>query len=373
MDAQKEKNQRLFKAQRWYVQISSAMKLRASKYEIVRELWKVVAVPGIMYAMNVLPWTAEEIKKLDVVQNKVGRVGLGANRYTAVEAIRGDMGWSSFDERMMKGVLIYKKRLEDMDECRWAKIVYRAFSQQGKFVKASMRYALKSGFIKSRETGPAGILKEWRFLKEGRIGYDWTLDKWKKEVNSQVKIFGLEVWRVKMSSKVTLRYYMEKKIPCKELFYDGSFASELLFKARTLSLEVNARTYRFSESGSKECKACLNNIDETVEHVINSCPAYGCERDILISKTIEAVGAVTWSRECPNYEGQLKLILGFSVETTPATIDASKTFLLSAWMRRKVIESRSASDWEEGSTLSVNEYNEELTLSADEFLEDDGI
>ena len=75
--------------------------------------------------------------------------------------------------------------------------------------------------------------------------------------------------------------------------------------------------------------------------------------------------------ECQNYEGQTKLILGFSVKATPATIDASKTFLLNAWMKRKEIESRS--DWEEGSTLSANEYNEELTLSADEFLEDDGI
>ena len=38
-------------------------------------------------------------------------------------------------------------------------------------------------------------------------------------------------------------------------------------------------------------------------------------------------------------------------------------------MRIKEIESRSY--LEEGSTLSANEYDDDLTLSADEFLEDD--
>ena len=79
--------------------------------------------------MNVLPWILDEIQKLEVIQNKVGRVGLGANKYSAVESIRGDIGWSSFLERMMKGVLIFKKRLQDMNGGRWVKIVYRTFSQ----------------------------------------------------------------------------------------------------------------------------------------------------------------------------------------------------------------------------------------------------
>ena len=125
----KGKNQRLFKAQQWYGQLYSATKFRHNKYEIVRELWKGVTVPGILYAMNVLPWILDEIQKLEVIQNKVGRVGLGANKYSAVESIRGDIGWSSLLERMMKGVLIFKKRLQDMNGGRWVKIVYRTFSQ----------------------------------------------------------------------------------------------------------------------------------------------------------------------------------------------------------------------------------------------------
>ncbi|KAG0728379.1 Alpha-1-inhibitor 3 [Chionoecetes opilio] len=43
---------------------------------------------------------------LEKAQNIVGRWGLGACRSTAVEAIRGDMGWSTFRERIIKGKLV---------------------------------------------------------------------------------------------------------------------------------------------------------------------------------------------------------------------------------------------------------------------------
>ena len=67
-----------------------------------RELWKRLAVPSIMYGASVLTRPNCEIQKLETIQNKVGRVTLGANRYAGGKAIRGDMGWSSFYERHMK-------------------------------------------------------------------------------------------------------------------------------------------------------------------------------------------------------------------------------------------------------------------------------
>ena len=51
-----------------------------------------------------------------MIQNRVGRIGLGGNKYVAVEAIRGEMGWSSFKERGAKAILNFKVR---MDNNRW--------------------------------------------------------------------------------------------------------------------------------------------------------------------------------------------------------------------------------------------------------------
>ena len=79
--------------------------MRACKYDVLREVWKSVAVPSVMYGINVVPWNESEIEKLDVGQN---RMALNAPRYAAaIEALRGDMGWSTFRERHMKATLRY--------------------------------------------------------------------------------------------------------------------------------------------------------------------------------------------------------------------------------------------------------------------------
>ena len=61
---------------------------------------------------------------MDVIKNVVGRVALGANKYVGVEAIRGDMRWSTFKEIVMKRIMNYKIRLERMPHERRAKKVY---------------------------------------------------------------------------------------------------------------------------------------------------------------------------------------------------------------------------------------------------------
>ena len=66
--------------------------------QVSMELWQTVAMPNLMYEMNVVNWSEFHMQKLEVVQNKVGRVALGVNGYAAIEAIRGDMEWSTFSE-----------------------------------------------------------------------------------------------------------------------------------------------------------------------------------------------------------------------------------------------------------------------------------
>ncbi|MPC96497.1 hypothetical protein E2C01_091759 [Portunus trituberculatus] len=98
--------------------------MRVSKDDVLREVWKSVAVPSIMYGMHVIAWNESEFDKLEEGQNRIGRMALNAPKYTAVEALRGDMGWSSFRERLVKATLRYKVRLERMDDERIVRKVY---------------------------------------------------------------------------------------------------------------------------------------------------------------------------------------------------------------------------------------------------------
>ena len=109
------------KANQWYGRLA---RYRANKYIVVRELWKTVAVPSTMYGMNIISWNEGDMQKFEVIQSKLSRVALGASGYAAVETLRGDMGWSTFSEKCMKGCIGYKIRIKRMSNKRWVKKAY---------------------------------------------------------------------------------------------------------------------------------------------------------------------------------------------------------------------------------------------------------
>ncbi|KAF2345722.1 hypothetical protein FHG87_023522 [Trinorchestia longiramus] len=46
-----------------------------------------------MFGMKAMAWNRGDLEKLEVLQNRVGRLTFGASKWTAVEAIRGGLGW----------------------------------------------------------------------------------------------------------------------------------------------------------------------------------------------------------------------------------------------------------------------------------------
>ena len=50
----------------WVCRLGSAARMRASKYDVLREIRKSVAVPSIIYGMEVIAWSEKEIDKLEV-------------------------------------------------------------------------------------------------------------------------------------------------------------------------------------------------------------------------------------------------------------------------------------------------------------------
>ncbi|KAK8372180.1 hypothetical protein O3P69_013569, partial [Scylla paramamosain] len=61
------------------------------------------------------------------------------------EALRGDMGWSTFRERLTKATLRYKIRLERMDDARIARKVYLWNESGSKWRKRCMRMTDRNG------------------------------------------------------------------------------------------------------------------------------------------------------------------------------------------------------------------------------------
>lgn len=58
-----------------------------------------MSVLSLMYGLGTVPWTVKGTEKLKIVQRRVGRSALEANKSVGVEAIRGDVEWSMFREK----------------------------------------------------------------------------------------------------------------------------------------------------------------------------------------------------------------------------------------------------------------------------------
>ena len=101
------KSEIIFRANQWWGKFCSMASLRSNKYEVVRGIWswKCIAVTNVLYRIDSIDWTADQIKKLDTIQNKVDRLGLDANRLVRTEAILRGYGWRSFEEWLFKGKL----------------------------------------------------------------------------------------------------------------------------------------------------------------------------------------------------------------------------------------------------------------------------
>ena len=140
-----------------------------------------------------------------------------------------------------------------------------------------------------------------------------------------------------MEDKSSLIWYKGKTTPKCEVFYDGSLGSSLLFKARTKSLEVNSRTYRWADNGSKICQKCVGGIDETVEHFMLMCPRYEEERDYLLGIVAQELSVDQWDRVAEgDIDEIMKFLLGLSrvEETNKKIIEGVKAYLERAWYKR---------------------------------------
>lgn len=87
-----------------------------------------------MYEGEVMHYREGDLAKFERAKKLVGRLGLGLPRSTAVESVRGEMGWSSFRERVVKGKLGMLKKI-GLEDGRWVKQVLRETSNTSSWKK----------------------------------------------------------------------------------------------------------------------------------------------------------------------------------------------------------------------------------------------
>jgi hypothetical protein len=161
-------------------------------------------------------------------------------------------------------------------------------------------------------------------------GCDWYRvgrKKVEKEINKQVKDYGLKVWKQEMEGKDTLRQYQMRAMPKYECMYDGSRGRDHLFCVRTEALGVNGRAYRLNERRKDKCFMCDGNEKETVEHLLTECGAYEREGQSMMEVIPNKEGEINEVLHERTSEEWMAMIVDLSEGATTAMFESVKRCL----------------------------------------------
>jgi len=83
------------------------IKKSADKVIVGKAIWKLMAIPAILFGRAIITTSKKTIEKLQRIENKVWRYLLGIGGYAAIEALRGEIGASMVKTRIMETMLAY--------------------------------------------------------------------------------------------------------------------------------------------------------------------------------------------------------------------------------------------------------------------------
>ena len=200
-----------------------------------------------------------------------------------------------------------------------------------------MRTRVASGklqYINSVYRGSKDILKEiledmqtkrtkwWKlsesYIEDCGLTIKKVKESTKEELKEQIRKWDTEKWKTEVESKSSLNIYRQWKKVIKEEVYDNTYASVLLFKARTGTLNVNKQKRHWG--GSTSCHFC-ENTEEDLKHFLLMCPGYERERKEVIEL------------QQPYEENEVEVIGKFLF--VEDNIEQKKEVLYRMWKRRE--------------------------------------
>ena len=180
----------LDKANRKVNTIMSEVRKSADKVIVGKAIWKQISVPSILFGRAVVPTCNTLAENLQRRENKVWRHVMGIGGYSAVAALRGEMGASLMKTRIMKTTLQFVREV-----------------MNGKFVNIR---EMMLDTIKMKVGNWYKIVNSYLI----ELGIDWEdiYGMTKEDINCMMRIYDTQLWKINLEKKSTLRYYKEGKI-----------------------------------------------------------------------------------------------------------------------------------------------------------------
>ena len=276
----------------------STIKKSCNKVIVGKNYWKSIVIPTVMYGAGLYNMTKLEIAKLQTKEYDCYRTILGAKKSAAVAAVRGEIGSSLIETRLMESRLRFVRSIQNGNNNLVKEILQRTRADKSNPWKKKLDdYMYKSG-IK---------FDEIQYLSQ-------------EEIKKKTRRYDNKLWKEELDQKVTLdRYRIYKKQIKQEDIYDNRFESILLFKARIRTLNLNIE--RRHKGGDTVCELCREG-DETDIHFILECKKLSDRRDLnLLQK----------------YRGKEKDTIIGELLFKEKDVERVKIMLGKIWRRREVL------------------------------------
>merc|ERR1711909_152145 len=176
----------------------------ADRVIVGKAMWKMIAIPALLFGRAVVTTTKMNIRKLQVIENRVWRYLLGIGGYSTVEALRGEIGASMVKSRIMETMLQYLISTLSSQFTQVKEMMEDAISKgKGKWINAIEEYRIELGLT-------------WDQLRELN----------QASLKSLIKEYDTIEWYNEMREKQSLRFYIKEKTEVKyEMCYRNSLSS----------------------------------------------------------------------------------------------------------------------------------------------------
>merc|ERR1712179_347295 len=253
---EKENSEFLNKAEKKVNQIIAEVRKSADKVVVGRAIWKLMALPAILFGRAVVTTSATQVLALQRLENRVWRYLMDIGGYSTVAALRGEMGASLVKSRVMETSLQYARSTMSGD-----------FENMKELMQDSI------------DTGKGRWFKLTNsYREELKITWD-ELFAMSKEALKKIRLYDTNLWEQSLASKSTLKYYAVGKTEIGyEHCYRNNMNSTYLARARTNSLKLEEAQGRGNKHHNKMCKLC-GQRDEDLVHFIVECKALETKRD----------------------------------------------------------------------------------------------
>ena len=249
-----------------------------NKILIGKTFWKGVALPSILMGNQAANFSQTQINQLQTIENGVYRKILGGAHNTVLETIRGDIGASLMESRIMENkILLVKNIMEGSNELM--KEILSNMRKDEDIAKMKNKEKERQAALKQNEAtknrkiertkGNKWMEKLDQYLNKLNIEYKDIEEKDKSEIKRITKEYDDEKWKEELSKKPTAKmYFRRKKEIGQEKIYDNRYSSVLLFRARSNSLRLNDEQRHRKGTKDTSCKMCGAEYEDLTHFMI---------------------------------------------------------------------------------------------------------